>query len=272
MGMHGFSRTIIRGIFICTAIALWAQDPAPKAAQPSNVRQLGQLQPHHRVEYEIAGGNIDDFTIDVQTGHFMHAVADQQGVDVVLSILDPAGSVLITADSPNGTTGPEPASIIAPLTGTYRLQISALDKSAPPGKYSLEITEVRASRKQDERELSAERNLFEAVRLVGRKNGSENKIVELLQSAVQDWHALGNRYEENLNRQALCAAYSGSGNQKEALICFEQTLTSLEMDGDRAGQERMLGVFAVAQYDSGKKAGGIRITSEEVSARPGIRE
>ena len=89
-------------------------------------------------------------TVSVQAGQFLRVTAEQRGIDVVLSIIDPRGTLVVAADSYNGSFGPEPASIIADTTGTYRVQVSSFDPTYTTGKYVIEVTDSRDVSPQDE--------------------------------------------------------------------------------------------------------------------------
>ncbi len=54
---------------------------------------------------------------------FLHLETEKQGVDVVLVLASPDGKPLVTADCPNGTFGPEPASLIAGRAGEYQVRV-----------------------------------------------------------------------------------------------------------------------------------------------------
>ena len=65
------------------------------------VRPAGKLELHQPVEGELGPGQTDVFTIEMTAGQLAHVVAEQKGVDVVVTVLGPKGNELLTADSPN---------------------------------------------------------------------------------------------------------------------------------------------------------------------------
>src|ERR1700678_1976098 len=123
----------------------------------------GRLELHKPVKREIAGGSADVFHINLKAGEFVHVVARQEGIDVVLAILDPKGREAVSTDSPNGDFGPEPASTIAADTGTYDVRVAAKSGHALSGKYRLEVMELRAPTAEDRLRLQAEELFRSAV-------------------------------------------------------------------------------------------------------------
>src|ERR1035441_9882321 len=122
----------------------WAQAPPGGAAPPAVARQAGRLALHQPVERELGPGQTDVFTVDVAAGLFLHVEAEKKGVDVVLVLADPAGKPLVTADSPNGAFGPEPASLIADQGGEYQIRVPRSPRSAETGRYRIELTDLHA--------------------------------------------------------------------------------------------------------------------------------
>ena len=121
-----------------------------------------RLELHKPVERDIAPGGADIFRIDLQAGQFVHVVAQQEGIDVVLAVIDPKGREAVSTDSPNRDFGPEPASAIAADTGTYEIRVTAKRERPLTGKYRLELLELRAPTAEDRLRLQAE-DLFRSA-------------------------------------------------------------------------------------------------------------
>src|ERR1019366_4140429 len=141
----------------------WAQAPPGGAAPPAVARQAGRLALHQPVERELGPGQTDVFTVDVAAGLFLHVEAEKKGVDVVLVLADPASKPLVTADSPNGAFGPEPASLIADQGGEYQIRVPRSPRRAETGRYRIELTDLHAPTEQDRTRLQAETEFFAAV-------------------------------------------------------------------------------------------------------------
>jgi len=125
-----------------------AQDSGP-------VRKVGTLQPNQGIERELGTGQIDEYAIEVIAGRFVRLVARQMGVDVLVTVLDPAGKTFLQADRRNGRFGPEAASFVAEVTGEYRVRVS--NGSGPAGRYRMESLESREPTAADRKRIEAER-------------------------------------------------------------------------------------------------------------------
>jgi hypothetical protein len=98
------------------------------------------------IERELQGDAAHSYTIEVSPGTYIHIVVEQRGIDVMLTLFAADGTVLAEVDSPNGTQGPEPLSIIATTGGRHRLEVRSLDRAAAAGHYEVKPLRSEAPR------------------------------------------------------------------------------------------------------------------------------
>jgi erythromycin esterase len=94
----------------------------------------------------LAPGAAHRFSLRLGKGESANVVVRQIGVDVVLEVRAPDGSLFTTVDSPNGRNGDEPVEIIATASGAYVLLVRPYDANEPAGRYHLEVTALRNTR------------------------------------------------------------------------------------------------------------------------------
>ena len=113
---------------------------SPAAAQrQSATPDVLTLEPRKAIERDLAPGETHAYQIAIEAGQFLRVVVTQRGIDVIVTVTGPAAQKLAEVDSPNGTDGPEPVSLVADVAGTYRIEIRPLDKDAKPGRYDVAI-------------------------------------------------------------------------------------------------------------------------------------
>lgn len=91
------------------------------------------------IQRELSGGQTHAYTVKLDANQIARVITEQQGVDVVVAIIAPDGTKLFGVDSPNGSSGEEPATIAAKQGGLYRVEIRSLDKNALPGRYTIRL-------------------------------------------------------------------------------------------------------------------------------------
>ena len=111
-----------------------------------NEQGAAVLEQGKPIEGELAGGESHSYRITLAAGQFLRAVADQRGVNLIVTLYGPDGKKIADLDSPNGAQGPEPVSVIAETTGDYRLELRPRQQKAPKGRYVVRIEELRAAR------------------------------------------------------------------------------------------------------------------------------
>ena len=135
----------------------------PQSLPGETARQAGKLALHQPIERELASGQADVYTVDVAAGLFLHVIVEHNGLFAVLRVEDPQGATLVTADSPNGAFGLEPASLVADRTGPYRVRVTNSPRTAETGRYRIEMTDLRPPTEQDLARMQAEKEFFTAV-------------------------------------------------------------------------------------------------------------
>ena len=88
------------------------------------------------LERMIGGGEIQQYRIALSPGSYLRVVIMQQGIDVIVTVLDPAGRKIARIDRPNGAYGPEDVSVIAGAAGDYTIEVRAAFKFVAPARYA----------------------------------------------------------------------------------------------------------------------------------------
>ncbi len=221
----------------CLALAgpLRAQNSSGAAGHPKSKATF--LKPGKPLERALQGGEKHIYAIRAETGHFIHAIVDQLGIDVALTLYAPDDKPIGSMDSPNGAFGLEQISTIAEAPGIYRLEVASGDKNVPAGRYRVTVEPVRAPSGQDRARIAAEQMLFEAAQLQvqGSADSSKTAIQKYLAS-LPLWRTAGDRYEEALTLDSVGLVYSSLGEKQKALDYLNQAVPLRRAVGDRAGE------------------------------------
>lgn len=106
--------------------------PAP----PTTPEPLGRASALDRA---ITAGTSHAFTLRLAEGESAEIVVRQQGVDLIVELSGPDGTLLEAVDSPNGREGDEPLDVVARRSGEYAVRVRPIDEREPPGAYHLEV-------------------------------------------------------------------------------------------------------------------------------------
>lgn len=161
----------------------------------------------------LAEGETHPYLLSLETGEYVRIVADQYGVDLVLKLFAPGGTQpLVEKDSPTGTRGAERISVIAAVTGDYRVEVVGGEGTAA-GDYEIRVAERRVATPADHKRVDGERIFLEGERLRRAKSFEE--------AIARYERALGlYREAEDLTGQA--AALYSIGWMRERLDRWEE--------------------------------------------------
>jgi CHAT domain-containing protein/Tfp pilus assembly protein PilF len=212
------------------------------------------LEPGKPLERELKGGEKHTYEIRVESGLFLHAVAEQLGIDVALTLYTPDGKRIASMDSPNGNFGPEKISTIAEAPGIYKLEVASGDKNVPTGHYRVTVDPLRAPSDQDHTRISAERVFAEAAQLQAQGGADSLRAsIQKYMATLPLWQSTGDVQEEALTRNAIGEIYCLLGEMQKSLDYFVQALPLQRATGDRAGEGATLSNIGVVYRDLGEK-------------------
>ncbi|HYO91834.1 MAG TPA: tetratricopeptide repeat protein, partial [Pyrinomonadaceae bacterium] len=227
------------------------------AAAPCDAAQV--LAPGEMVKRYMKAGETHAFQLSLAAQQYAQVVVAQRGVDVAVRVCAPDGAVLVEMDSPNGLYGLETVSVIAPIAGSYRVEVVS-SKTMPSGDYELTVEGPRASSQADERRVAAERLFLEAqtLRLGAGRSASRVEAAEKYDLAIRKykeardiWRALGERRGEGYSLASIGRAHKAQGQRAEAFDYLGQALSCLREAQDISGQAFVLNETGAAHRDLG---------------------
>lgn len=135
----------LTSLTICLLLLVCLRLPALHSARTLQIQvyqDATSLKVGQVIERTMKGGERHGYQVELVDGQFLHAVVEQRGIDVKVSLFAPDGQKLLEVDAPTGVQGPEHVLLIASATGTYRIEINALEKAAA-GAYAAHIEAQR---------------------------------------------------------------------------------------------------------------------------------
>lgn len=152
-----------------------------------------RLQPGQPVEAALNGGEGHRYEADLEAGQYVHLVADQRGIDVVLRLRTPDGS-LVEVDGPSGDHGPEQLFTIPRMSGRFPIEIVSTDTAAPAGRYEVKLNPPHPPSDTERRHVQAFQLYLEGdgLRRQNETTASQQAVAKY-QQALAIWRELANR-------------------------------------------------------------------------------
>ena len=186
------------------------------------------------VEREIKGGETHSFKVRLEAGHFLHALVEQQNIDLVTAIYSPDGKQITESDSPNGSWGSEPILLVASIAGEYRVDIRAPGNSSRAGRYQIKILAQREATAIDKGHVTAQMALDEGAKLMTQPTATAKRTaIEKYQTALPLFQAAGDDYRRTLTFLSIGIAYFSLNEFRNARPYFEDTLKLSVALGDK---------------------------------------
>jgi tetratricopeptide (TPR) repeat protein len=250
--------------------------------------QSKELTPGVPVERELKGGEAHSYRIPLAAGQYLHAVVDQRGIEVTLTLQGPDGQPVFPYHALSGAQGPKEFSLVAEVAGDYRLEIRSVETEAEPGRYEVKIHERREATAAENLFAEGRRWLkqgtadsrrqaiqkFQEARAVWRTEGDRRgeaealfamggpythvgqmgKALESFNEARAVWHDVGEPRREGVTLNSIAYLYKFLDERQKALDSFNQALSLWRAVGDRSEEAETLSDLGVEYYRLGELA------------------
>src|SRR5947209_14790685 len=198
----------------------------PKVAAQSPA--VTALVPDRPVEREISGGQTQTYQITLASGQFASLVVRQNGIDVVAKLFAPDDKLIGEVDNESRAHGQELLELVAPASGAYRIEITPRYKSLPPGRYEIQVVELRAATERDRLSQRRREQIAKVTELYFA--GKYDEALPLAEGLVGELERAGET-ESPLMGKALNRVggiYHGKGDYAKAEAYFLRARSVLE--------------------------------------------
>jgi CHAT domain-containing protein/Flp pilus assembly protein TadD len=178
------------------------------------------------VTQKVVAGRPVEFSITLAGSQFAQFVVEQHGSILLVSLYDPVEQLVIQSDSPAGGHGPIEFSVIAPSSGSYRLEVKSVDDWALPSDCEVSLMALRDPIADDQLQVKAQAE-FAAGRTSFR-NGKFQEATDAYLRSLSYWQTTQNRHWLALTHFALAEGYRLADKFKNQEQQLEETLRVVE--------------------------------------------
>ena len=207
-------------------ITVFAQTTVkPTTSQPLKIGQ--------KLEREINGGKVDNYSLKLKKGEFVQIEILQNGIDVAVKVFNSNNQSLIERDAPNGTHGAENISFIAQSNNIFRVQIKPTDEKAKVGNYTIELKAERQPRENDLLRIKTEQAFADLIKLRDQQTPESIKAMQpKLEEALAGWRKFKEKYWESITLELFAGFYLRTGNGDKSLEMLKLALLTARESGD----------------------------------------
>src|SRR5262249_14150193 len=158
--------------------------------KPQN-EPIPELKINQLVSRKLSGSETHHFSVSMLAGEYLHVTVQQQGIDVVLTLISGDSKEPIVVDRPNAGYGREGLSFIANSEQKVVLVLKAYGAKANQGSYSITVDARRPSVPQDRKMMAAEREISRAEETRNKETPADlRRAIDGFQRALELWREL----------------------------------------------------------------------------------
>ncbi len=237
--------------------------------QPSSEFSQDLSKPQVR---DLKGGQVHTYQVVLEAGQYWQAVVEQQGIDVLVTVFDPASKQVYFLDSPDGRQGPERIFLVAATSGLHRLEVRPADPAAEPGQYTIHAEPVRKATSLDQARMDGELAFGQGMQLYQQstKESFEQALVQydLAQRAFQ---TSGDKSLEAQTLMFKVLATDTLGNKEQGLkLAYELAALWKALD-NRIEEARTLNYIGLTHNTQGNHLKALEILNQAADRLKGIQ-
>lgn len=186
------------------------------------------------INARLAGEQSHSYRLTLTANQYVHLLVDQKGIDVVVTLFGPDGKKLLTIDDPYGSEGVEDLFAIANAAGDYLVEVKALRKVASPGKYTIQINELRPATPVDYDRVRAFAAFTEG-KILAMQGGPQSLLQAALakyKEALSLYAAIGDRSQDVKILLRIGNVWSDLDENRKAIDYFTEALSLLRDQAD----------------------------------------
>jgi len=202
-----------------------------------------RLEPGKPIERGLKGGEVHTYQLAISSGQYLHAITDQRGIDVVVSLFAPDGKPLLSSlDRDGSQSGKEPLWFVSDVAGTYVLEIRSPNRDSAQGLYQLRIEELRATVPDDKIIAAAGKAMNKAdIWAAAESEGASAIAVERCKAGAEIFRRSGDHENQAFALLAIGRIYQFREKPELAIDYNQQALKIFESLGSKDNMAGTLG-------------------------------
>ncbi|MET0555383.1 MAG: CHAT domain-containing protein [Vicinamibacteria bacterium] len=204
----------------------------------------------------IGGTRADVYGIAIGADQMVRVRVERRRIALMLTLTGPDGAERMTLDEPAANERAE-MTLTTGQSGVHLLTLRPHQEDAPPGSYSIEVTERRAAGPRDREAYLAEvAEARASVLLTGDDADTLRVAMAEMESAVDRWRSVGDDARLATALETLGLFRSQTGDREAARALWEEATAVAVRTGDRVRQAMIAANLGYHLADDGDAARG----------------
>lgn len=171
-----------------------------------------------------------EFVVTAKGNQAFSVAVQQQGIDVVVTVLGPDGKQLVEVDNAseeNGIAGTENAHVIALDAGAYHVRVTPFERpDAKPAKYTITLSEMRDLTAAERANAQSEREIAQIEEQWEQAHDKMMDVATLTRILRDDGFHLGPTAGATTTREQILAGWDTEAKRRAKLgLTREHTVT-----------------------------------------------
>lgn len=214
-----------------------------------------------KVERDLCCRKNHSYWVELESGQFLRVLIQQKGIDLGVAVFAPDSRLLRELQCHRG--GPTSVSLIAGVSGEYRLEIASLEEGEGEGRYNVSIEQIRPVVASDENRVAGEKAFEEAEQLRWQWIAeSSRKAIGKYKEAAGHWKKAGVNLEQARVLKAIGEVLHPLDEPEQALQYFDRAVGQIRKVGHQREESEILSSMGLAYLQLGEMDKAFELCTE----------
>lgn len=238
----------MRDCFLLFALAAWF-GLTPVSVVAASKRQAPLLDLNHPLEKVLKSGEKHEFRLTVEANTLVKVLVEQISLDVVVTLQTADGQLVAETNSKAGNFEAKQLFLVLERAGTYLVQVTAVAKEPPEGKFTITLAEVHPATAQDLQRVALEKQYQRGLELAAEPvREKQVQAIEKFQEVATQAEAIGDISLQIEAFNQVGTGWFGQGKPKLALPAFEKALELVRTLQDARKEASILNNLGVVHH------------------------
>lgn len=226
--------------------------------------EVRELFVNSAIKREMGKNELHVYSFRGESGKCLHLSVEQQGTDVIVTLVSPSNQTLAFVERANTLQGPENLTFVLPEDGIYTVKIQSGNWVEIKNGYTIELKPFSVPNEIDLKRIEAEKLVSEADSL---SFDSKRRVesVEKFNRAIALWDELGEEYEKTVAYYGIGWTYINEGDFENAAIAFGKAAEDARRSGENFMLAHSLRGAAIANSNLGEYVSAVIYSQESIS-------
>ncbi|HLJ91544.1 MAG TPA: CHAT domain-containing protein [Candidatus Angelobacter sp.] len=217
-------------LMVTCCVQLGAQEKPRALEQPRTKAKPVQLDPNKAINGILTPEQTKSFSFTISSRQYAEITVETTWLELKIWLQGPDGKEELVANRGFGDL--IIVSVLAPIGGSYRLDVQRIGKRGGEGHYTISLLARKVAHPEDEKRIAAQRAFVQAGELTLDHSVHETRVrLKNYETALSLWRQVGDQRQEAVSLLLIGTLHNGQHEPDKAIWYLNRALETAQTQG-----------------------------------------